>query len=142
MVGADAVLFDIVRTNRWRRPITFAITVGEVTPWLKPFSRLDGLYWRVVPVQDPAADVDILKANVLRAAYRGFADSTLVLDATSRMIGTQYAYTFDKLLAALTAQGDVATCRAVKARGLAALPPDRMNPPGTSLIDFRGTCER
>lgn len=136
------MLFDIVRTNRWRRPITFAITVGEVTPWLKPFARLDGLYWRVVPVQDPAADVDILKANVLRSAYRGFADSTLVLDATSRMICTQYAYIFDKLLAALTAQGDVATCRAVKAPGLAALPRDRMNSPGTSLIDFRGTCER
>jgi hypothetical protein len=139
---ADAVLFDIVRTNRWRRPITFAITVGEVAPWLKPFARLDGLYWRIVPAQGPIADIEVLKGNVRRSTYRGFADPSIVLDGTSRMIGTQYAYTFEKLVAALTAQGDVATCRAVKARALASLPPDRMNPPGTSTVDFRGTCDR
>lgn len=138
----DAVLFDIVRTNRWRRPIIFAVTVGEVAAWLKPFARLDGLYWRIVPVQRPADDIEVMKTNVLRSAYRGFADSSIVLDATSRTIGTQYAYTFEKLAAALSAQGDVATCRAVKARALASLPPDRMNPPGTSPIDFRGTCDR
>ena len=107
MLIAEVALLDIVRTNAWRRPLTFSVTGGEsAMEWLSQYSRLDGLYYRIVPVRSAPADVELLRDNLIRRArYRGYADTTLSLDHESRMLGS---LAYAGLTALLEAEGGVA----------------------------------
>ncbi|HET7038240.1 MAG TPA: DUF2723 domain-containing protein, partial [Gemmatimonadales bacterium] len=76
VLPADLVVLDLVRTNRWRRPLCFSVTVSsQAMVWYQPYGRLDGLFWRIVPVEGPPAEVETLRTNLLeRYSYRGYAD--------------------------------------------------------------------
>jgi hypothetical protein len=125
---ADLLTLDMLRTNRWRRPICFAITVTEAgIGWLQPYGRLDGLYWRIVPIANPPADLETLRANLLETyTYQGYADASVPLDPVSRTMGSMYRAPFTALLEGERQRGSVARCRAEAARYVAALPPARL----------------
>ncbi|MGH9204071.1 MAG: hypothetical protein ACRD2A_22825, partial [Vicinamibacterales bacterium] len=139
---ADVVLLDIVSTNQWRVPLTFAITVGDGgMGWLKPYGRLEGLYWRVVPVADVRVDPEVLRANLLgRYEYRGYADDSVRIDDVSRMIGLQYVSAFGTLLEAEEARGAMDRCREAKERLLAVLPPGRLTLPAQNRESLGNRC--
>ena len=143
MLMAEVALLDIVRTNAWRRPLTFSVTGGEsAMEWLSPYGRLDGLYYRIVPVRSAAADVELLRDNLIRRArYTGYADTTLSLDHESRMLGS-LAYAGLTLL--LEAEGGAALadqCRADRDSLLRRLPLARVPAQGTlgdAIVDACG----
>src|SRR5439155_26788647 len=59
-------LLDIVRTNQWKRPLTFALTGTQSSMgWLAPYGRLDGLFYRVVPMRNAPLDIQVLRSNLL-----------------------------------------------------------------------------
>ena len=91
MIPAEVVLLDIVRSNGWRRPLTFATTGNaSAMEWLAPYSRLDGLYFRIMPVEHAPGDARLLRNNLIaRGHYIGYADSTVQLDGVSRTLGMQ-----------------------------------------------------
>ena len=131
MLPAEVVLLDIVRTNRWKRPITFAITGTEsAMEWLAAYGRLDGVYFRVVPIPHAASDAAVLRAHILEnAQYRGYSDSAVVIDDVSRTMGVQVYPALIVLLQADMKQGKPDLCRADREALLAKLPLDRLNPP-------------
>ena len=92
MLPAEVVLLDIVRTNHWRRPLTFAVSgTRNAMEWLAPYGRLDGMYYRVVPQRDPPPDTGLLRANVFQTArYRGYADPGVIVDDVSRTMASLY----------------------------------------------------
>ncbi len=139
---ADTVLLDIVRTNAWRDPITFAITGGDAAmAWLKPYGRLEGLHWRVVPLSNLGPDRDTLRANLLeRYEYRGFADPSITMDDTTRIIGFQYVTAFNVLLDADKAYGATERCREAATSVLALLPPERLAIPGNDREKTEARC--
>ena len=141
---ADIVLLDIVRTNAWRDPITFAVTAAPNGPgWLTPYARLDGLFWRLVPVKDVRADRDVLRGNLLeRYQYRGYNDSSVIVDDVSRVMGRQYFAALEELLKAESAQGALERCQDVLTRMFAALPPERVQLPATERQTIEGRCRR
>lgn len=56
----DDMVLDILRTNRWERPVYFAITVsldGQLN--MQPYFRLEGKAFRVVPVRQDSQFGDI-----------------------------------------------------------------------------------
>jgi hypothetical protein len=128
MLPADWVLLDIVGRNAWRRPLTIAITAGDDgLGWLRPYARLDGLFWRIVPVVDPPVNRDVLRANVIdRPAYRGYDDRSIRLDDVARIMGAQAYVAAGLLLEADRAAGDIVACRSAAARLVAKMPPDRL----------------
>lgn len=138
----DVVRLDIVRTNDWKRPLTFAITVGsEGLGWLRPLARLEGLHWRIVPANGVRTDPGILRANLLSAyEYRGYADSATVIDDTSRTIGLQYYNVFVELLEAERTRGNAGGCRDVHAKLIASLPPDRLALPAELRERLASAC--
>jgi len=142
MWPADVTLFDIVRTNRWRRPLCFAITgTRQGMAWLAPYGRLEGLYYRAVPMVDSSANVELLRTNLLEhASYRGFADPAVRLDNEDRMIGANSYVALSGLLEAERKSGDVKACRAHLARFLAALPPDRLDFPRSYTREIISHC--
>ena len=130
MLIADITLLDIVRTNQWKRPLAFAITAAGAMDWLEPYRRLDGLFWRIMPVRNPPLDLKVLRANLLdHSQYRGYADPSVRIDHEDRTMGYQYYSAFKELLDAEQARGGLDQCRADAIKILALLPLKRMGFP-------------
>lgn len=123
-------------------PVTFAITVGDgALGWLKPYARLEGLFWRIIPVDNLRADLDILRANLLeRYEYRGYADPAIRIDDVSRMMGLQYFTAFSALLESEEARGATDRCREARTKLFAALPPDRLALPARDREEIEARC--
>ncbi len=126
MYLGDFAIIDIVTTNMWRRPLTFAMTATESRDWLEPFTRLDGLYWRVVPSNHPRVRLDTLVASLFRNEFRGFNDGSVALDDVTRSIGDSYYGAFDVLLAATRANEGDARCKELERRIEALAPRARL----------------
>jgi hypothetical protein len=142
MMPADVVLLDIARTNRWQRPLCFAITATrQAMAWLDRYGRLDGLYWRVVPMADPPVDTPLLRANLLeRADYGGYADSTIQLEDVSKTLGIQSYVAVAGLLEAEQKAGDFRRCQEDAATIFARLPPARLGLPASYVDKLRSQC--
>jgi len=142
MLPAEVVMFDIVRTNAWKRPLTFAITGGPpAMGWLAPYGRLDGLYYRIVPTRNPPADLTKLRAQVLESAqYRGYADPRVDIDDATRSLGLQSYVALDVLLEADRASDSIDQCRADRAALLAKLPLERLRPPPEFRKKIESAC--
>jgi len=142
MLPAEVVLLDIVRTNEWRRPLTFAITgTRSAMEWLAPYGRAEGLYFRFVPVRDPPSDPALLRAHLFDdATYRGYADAALPLDDVSRTMGVQYYAGLQALLESDMSRGDPSLCLADRQRLLAMLPLARLDPPAEIRSSIEGAC--
>lgn len=139
---ADDVQLDIVREAAFTTPVTVATTAGSSgLSWLGPFARLDGLHWRVVPVRNPVPDPSVLRANLLdRNEYRGYADSEVVIDDVTRVMGFLYLSAFKTLMEAERANGNVDGCRTIQSRVLALLPPSRLATATAAYPQFDGIC--
>ena len=126
----DLVQLLIFENSRWRRPVAFATTGGERGfLWYQPYGRMDGLFWRIVPYRDPPASIAILRRNLLKTySYRGYADSTVLLDDIARRMGLGYYVPLVALAQAEARQGDLAGCRATREAMLRALPFSRLDP--------------
>jgi len=124
----DLLTLNMLRTNRWRRPICFAITVSEAgLGWLRPYGRLDGLFWRIVPIAHPPVDRGILSTNLLDTyTYQGYADTTVRLDPATWNMGLLYQAPFRALIEEERQRGSTIGCRAAAARYAQALPPERL----------------
>ncbi|MGH7730533.1 MAG: hypothetical protein ACRENJ_04705 [Candidatus Eiseniibacteriota bacterium] len=108
MIGSDRLVLDLIRLERWRRPVHLACTVvRDHVPWLWPFARLDGLSFRVIPSDDPAVwDVDHLREQLFtRVRYRGIADSTVRMDVDSRAMCVNYVFALVQLASAQLERG-------------------------------------
>lgn len=124
----DLVVLRMLEDNAWRRPLCFAVSVApQSLTWLAPYRRLDGLFWRVVPIADPPVDAATLRTNVMETyVYRGYADTAVRLDDVSRQMGLMYGPAFLALTQAEFEGGEPARCRATRETLLAALPPARL----------------
>ncbi|MEO7521113.1 MAG: hypothetical protein ABIW79_04800, partial [Gemmatimonas sp.] len=141
MIPSEIVLLDLIRTNAWKRPLTFAITASEGLGWLQPFARLDGLFWRVVPERDPPTDAELLRGNLAGNQYRGYADASVVIGDVSRTIGGTYFIAFDALLAAEGRHGiNGQRCRAEKSSFQAAVPLRRVVVSPEAIETFMSRC--
>jgi hypothetical protein len=142
LLPADDVLLDIVREAAFTTPVTVATTAGSSgLSWLRPYARLDGLHWRVVPAGNPAPDPSVLRANLLdRNEYRGYADSEVVIEHVTRVMGFLYLSAFRTLMEAETANGNVDGCKTIQSRVLALLPPSRLATATAAYPRFEGIC--
>lgn len=99
----DIAVYDIVTTNFPSRPICFALTVdpsGMIG--LENFLRLDGLVYRVVPLQspDPMSFVDpaTLYVNLMeRYRYRNLGNPEVTIAETARRLAANYSPLFVRL---------------------------------------------
>ncbi|MBC8042479.1 MAG: DUF2723 domain-containing protein, partial [Rhizobacter sp.] len=61
----DLVVYDIMKTNKWERPIYFAITVSDGNKiGLDKHLRMDGLAYKVVPIES-AGSYDFVDAEIM-----------------------------------------------------------------------------
>ncbi|MGA7161342.1 MAG: DUF2723 domain-containing protein [Bacteroidota bacterium] len=110
----DIVTWNIISTNKWQRPIYFAVTCSSDSKiGLNRYFRMDGLAMKLVPVQAPSDQgivVDtILTANLYNSPagysktfqrgykYRGLNDSSVYYDENATRLMTNYRNAFLKL---------------------------------------------
>jgi hypothetical protein len=142
MLPSELTVFDIVRTNRWRRPLAFAITgTTSSMMWLARFGRLDGLFWRVVPQRDPPLEGEQLRERLFHEMqYRGFADPAVRVEDFTRNIGMQYYTAAQALVENDRARGDIDRCR-LDARTLESkIPLHRLRLPDQVHDQFASPC--
>ena len=144
LYGADQVVLDVLRLTRWRRPVHIAVTVVlDGLPWLRPFARLDGLTYRVIPSADPGVwDVDHLRTQLLeRVSYAGLADSSVAMDAATRALARNYVAALMQLAYAQAERGHpraaLATLRFLDQR----VPPARLDVGPEMIEPFRASLE-
>jgi hypothetical protein len=128
VLPVDLLKLDMFRANRWRRPICFSVAVSEAgLGWFRPYARLDGLFWRIIPLENPSLDVETLGANLLATYnYGGYADDAVRLEAASRTMGLLYHAPFMALIGELRTRGSEARCNAAASKYLEAMPPARL----------------
>jgi len=67
----DIMILDIVRTNNWKRPVYFAVTVSTGNMLgLRDYLRMDGLALRLVQTKDQIVEPNIMWKN-LTQSYEG-----------------------------------------------------------------------
>jgi hypothetical protein len=110
----DIVVFDMIRTAAWRRPIYFAISVGpDGSIGLRDYLQLRGLAYKLVPQRFPnfwaAVDEDVTMKDVMTNVtkpslgpaegfrWRGLQDSTVHFDENQRRMISSYRQPFFSL---------------------------------------------
>ncbi|MDQ6611021.1 MAG: DUF2723 domain-containing protein [Gemmatimonadota bacterium] len=139
MLLGDLALIDILRTNAWRRPLTFALTAVNSRGWLERYTRLDGAYYRVLPVADTAILADLLRVNIFALNFRGYANSSVVVDDVSRNIGGTY---YAPLLALLSADRALSRqlCVRDRLRFTTLVPAPRVGLSADLLASLQSSC--
>jgi hypothetical protein len=113
LLSQDYVILDLLRLNRWRRPVYLAVTMNPSNlSWLRPWARLDGLAHRVLPTTDASAwDLDHLRQMLIeRVRYAGMADTTVIADPGSRVMVANYLAALTQLASAQLERGDANGC--------------------------------
>jgi hypothetical protein len=102
----DMMVLDLVAQNNWKRPIYFAITVGDENYLgLEKYFRLDGLAYRLVPIQSNSADgqygiIDskILYDNLMnKFKWGNIADPRVYIDENNMRMLSNFRNNFARL---------------------------------------------
>jgi hypothetical protein len=128
---SEQVLLRLIRNNAWYRPIFLSSGLSpRMLTWLRPYCRMEGLVYRVVPVPSPKTNIDVLRDNVLeRYSYDGFADPGVRVDEQTQMMAYNYYPGFLELIMALQENGDSLAAASAMVTMQTELPVERTDPP-------------
>jgi len=110
----DLMIMDIIATNNWKRPIYFAVTVGDDAYMnLEPYFQLEGLAYRLVPMrmqtndgQTGKANTDIMYNNMMnKFKWGGMSTDGVYMDENNLRMTMNLRNNFARLAEALLAEG-------------------------------------
>ncbi len=92
----DLMILRILTVTEWRRPVYFAMTVSEDNKvGLKPYLRMDGLAFKVVPYPVQSLYAEKIKVNLLNNyLYRGLDDPNVYIDVNTVKLLQNYRSAF------------------------------------------------
>lgn len=115
MMKNDLLIFDIIATNNWERPVYFAITVGDDSYLnLEDYFQLEGLAYRLVPVRTVNRDgqtgrvaTDLLYNNLVKKfKWGGLDKSRFYMDENNLRMTMNLRNNFSRLAESLIEKGD------------------------------------
>jgi hypothetical protein len=135
----DWVLINIIKENQWQRPLYFSYPPR----WLNSYMQPEGVTSRLVPVSVDMMDLTFLKTNLLeKYKYRGYADSLVPLESSSRNIGLNYYQSFLMLAMSEQRAGDVSACEETIKTLLQYLPLERIEPSERMQMMIEQVCQQ
>ncbi|NSW44596.1 MAG: DUF2723 domain-containing protein [Bacteroidales bacterium] len=110
---SELAILDIMNQTKWKRPIYFAITVGDAYLNMEDYFRLDGLTYRLTPIksdnfdgQTGWIDTDILYDRLMNKFVWGNIDKENVyLDENNLRMTMNFRNVFARLANALLREG-------------------------------------
>lgn len=131
------MMLDIVRNNKWKRPIYFSpgAFADDDYIWMKEFLQLDGIIYRLVPVRTPLSkeaysfemgriDTDVMYKNVMKWTWGNGERTDIYHDPETRKNSISYRTNFNRLANALIAEGKFDKAEKVVDLAIAKLPLD------------------
>ncbi len=128
----DRMIEHIVRENRWKKPVYFAITVPQSNRLgLDDHLQMEGFVYRLhkAPV---AANVNAARTMKLLEEYRydGLSDDTIYKDANTRNLLNNYIAIIYQLAIQFKEDGDLASAAKALEIGLSKVRTERWEVPG------------
>lgn len=114
LMKADILILDLLAHNNWKRPIYFAITVGNDSYMnLEEYFQLEGLAYRLVPVKSRSGDgqtgrvkSDIMYDNLMnKFLWGGMANPKVYLDENNLRMTMNFRNNFARLAEQLMNEG-------------------------------------
>lgn len=134
ILKADLMILDLLAQNNWKRPVYFAITVGDDSYLgLQDYFQLEGLAYRLVPVKNPPTAgrgdnygrviPDLMYKNVMEKFRWGGVDKNpLYMDENNLRMTMNLRSTFDRLASSLLEVGRKDSAMKVIDRAFEVLP--------------------
>ncbi len=111
----DLVIFDILASNNWKRPVYFAVTVGDDAYMnLEPYFQLEGLAYRLIPARFPQpmdgqsgrVNTDLMYKNVMeKFVWGGMDKNTIYMDENNIRMTMNLRNNFARLADQLMTEG-------------------------------------
>jgi hypothetical protein len=110
----ELMIFDILATNDWKRPIYFAITVGDDSYMnLQDYFQLEGLAYRLIPVRMRSSDgqvgrinTDIMYDNMVnKFRWGGLDENHIYMDENNLRMTMNFRNNFARLCTELIREG-------------------------------------
>lgn len=110
----ELLIFDILATNNWERPVYFAITVGDDSYLnLDSYFQLEGMAYRLVPIRTMNSDgqtgrvaTDILYNNLMKKfKWGGMDKGEIYMDENNLRMTMNLRNNFSRLADALVEEG-------------------------------------
>jgi len=133
----DLMILDILATNNWKRPIYFAITVGDDAYLnLEPYFQLEGLAYRLLPVRLRSADgqtgkvnTDIMYENMIKKfVWGGLDKNNLFMDENNLRMTMNLRNNFARLAQELIREGKKDKAKEVLSHCMSKLPLNNVPP--------------
>ena len=127
----DLMIFDIIATNNWKRPIYFAITVGDDSYMdLQEYFQLEGLAYRLVPIRTLNQDgqtgkvaTELMYKNLMKTFKWGGMDSKpIYMDENNIRMTMNLRNNFARLADQLSSEGDKKRAVEVLDKCMAVMP--------------------
>jgi len=122
----DRAVLNIVRTNRWQRPVYFAITVSPDNKLgLDQHLKMESMALRLVKEEGPnMIDLERSRALIMdHHVFRGLNDERIYKDENTIKLLTNYAATFAAVGQAFSNRGQYDEARLVLEKGVQELYP-------------------
>ncbi len=115
LMKADMMILDLIANNNWKRPIYFAVTVGNDSYLnLEPYFQLEGLAYRLVPIKGKAdsqgqtgrVDTKNMYANMMgKFEFGNMKRPDVYLDQTNMGMTMNFRNNFSRLSESLLDEG-------------------------------------
>jgi hypothetical protein len=116
LMKADLVILDLIANNNWKRPIYFAVTVGNDSYMnLEPYFQLEGLAYRFVPIksqgdasgQTGRVDSKIMYDNMMnKFLFGGMNRTDVYLDQNNLNMAMNFRNNYSRLSEALITESN------------------------------------
>lgn len=127
----DLMIMDIIATNNWKRPIYFAVTVGDDAYMnLEPYFQLEGLAYRLVPMrmqtndgQTGRANTNIMYNNMMnKFKWGGMSTDGVYMDENNLRMTMNLRNNFARLAESLILEGKKEQAKKVLAECMKEMP--------------------
>ncbi len=104
----DIMIWQIIESNRWQRPIYFAVTVSPDNKLgLDPYLQMEGLAFRVFPKRVPRVNAEALRHNLLEVyRYRNLDNPDVYFNENVKKLVSNYRSGFFQLAIQQLRSGD------------------------------------
>jgi tetratricopeptide (TPR) repeat protein len=132
---AQIMVMDLMATNNWKRPVYFAITIGGDGYYgLQKFFQLDGLAYRVVPIETSMSSGQIARVNTSvlydkimnTFKWGGIEKEGVYLDENNRRMLMNIKNNFARLANALVKESKIDSAITVLDKAVKIMPENKI----------------
>ena len=140
MTKSELMIIDMLNTNQWKRPMYFAVTVGDdYYLGMNDYFQLTGMAYQIMPVKNSgkgsSVNIEKMYDNMMnKFKWGNVADPKVYLDENTLRMCRTHRMMFAQLANALVQANDTVRATKVLDFSLQVLPPAKVRHDMTSIL--------